>query len=154
LTDRRVLNSRECCDNCIDDALGSLKEIRKLLVDKQVELSDKSDSAIYILIDSIREALRQFQTFEQRLNGKHKVESQRYAERESYFAALELLRSHIYRTLLQIAKIGNFDMRGRGPQMQYDEIWDVDLYKPVEAGDTVRFFELPSSSNESNDRSH
>src|SRR5438552_3846524 len=43
LADRRVLNSSECCDNCIDEALGSLKEIRKVLVDRQVELSDKSD---------------------------------------------------------------------------------------------------------------
>jgi hypothetical protein len=148
LADRRVLNSSECCDNCIDEALGSLKEIRKVLVEKQVELSDKSDSALYILIDSIREAIRQFQTFEQRLNGKHKVEGRRYAERESYFAARELLRGHIYRTLLQIAKVGDFDIRRSEPQMRYDEVWDVSVYKTVEVGGTLHFLRLPSSSSE------
>jgi hypothetical protein len=29
LSDRRVLNSRECCDTCIDTALASLQEIRR-----------------------------------------------------------------------------------------------------------------------------
>lgn len=39
LADRRVLTSAECCDNCIDQALASLQEIRRIIVDKQVELS-------------------------------------------------------------------------------------------------------------------
>jgi hypothetical protein len=39
LLDRRVLSSKECCDNCIDNSLASIQEIRKVLVDKQVELS-------------------------------------------------------------------------------------------------------------------
>jgi hypothetical protein len=37
LADRRVLNSFECCDGCIESALKSLQEIRSILVDKQVE---------------------------------------------------------------------------------------------------------------------
>src|SRR5271166_307 len=37
LKDRRVLSAWECCDDCIDRALGSLQEIRQLLVAKQVE---------------------------------------------------------------------------------------------------------------------
>ena len=35
LKNKRVLNSRECCDNCIDKALESLQGIRGLLVDQR-----------------------------------------------------------------------------------------------------------------------
>src|SRR5688572_8758993 len=38
LRDRRVLQSRECCDGCIDDALRSLQEIRSELVRAQLQL--------------------------------------------------------------------------------------------------------------------
>src|SRR5882724_11623007 len=43
LADRRVLNSFECCDGCIESALKSLQEIRSILVNNQVELSDRTD---------------------------------------------------------------------------------------------------------------
>jgi hypothetical protein len=36
MADRRVLDSSECCDDCIDKALTSLAEIRAILVNKQV----------------------------------------------------------------------------------------------------------------------
>ena len=49
MSDRRVLNAFECCDNCIDQALSSLQEIRHILVDKQVELSGAPDSPLYFL---------------------------------------------------------------------------------------------------------
>ena len=67
LADRRVLNAFECCDSCIKNALQSLQEIRQIIVDKQVELSGKTDGVLYLLLDSIRDAIRQFLTFEQRL---------------------------------------------------------------------------------------
>jgi hypothetical protein len=90
LADRRVLNAFECCDGCIENALKSLLEIRAIVVNKQVELSSKTDGALYLLLDSIREAIRQFLTFEQRL-GQRQHES-----RELYFAGLEMLRAHIH----------------------------------------------------------
>src|SRR3546814_16799655 len=34
LRDRRVLCAWECCDSCIDQALASLQEIRRTIVDK------------------------------------------------------------------------------------------------------------------------
>lgn len=45
LRDRRVLSAWECCDDCIDQALASLQEIRRTLVGKQVELSELQDGA-------------------------------------------------------------------------------------------------------------
>lgn len=68
MADRRVLNASECCDSCIDQALTSLKDIRGLLVDKQVELSHAVDIPLYFLIELQLEAIRQFLTFEQWLN--------------------------------------------------------------------------------------
>jgi hypothetical protein len=67
LADRRVLNASECCDGCIDQALASLQEIRTLLVDQQVELADLTDGALYLLLDLMREGIRQFLTFEQQI---------------------------------------------------------------------------------------
>ena len=123
LADRRVLNAFECCDGCIDQALASLQEIRKIIVDKQVELADKSDGPLYILLDSIREAIRQFLTFEQRLTRRdHKSQA-------SYFAGLEMLRAHIHRTLLQIGKVGGKKIPGISPHMRYDEQWQIEAYK-------------------------
>ncbi|MGA8731193.1 MAG: hypothetical protein WB608_20720 [Terracidiphilus sp.] len=122
LADRRVLNSWECCDGCIDHALKSLQKIRQIIVDKQVELSSKTDGALYILLDSIREGIRQFLTFEQRLERM----SQR--DRQLYFNALEMLRAHIYRSLLQIAKIGAMEIPSNAAAMRYDENWFLDAY--------------------------
>ena len=49
MANRRVLNSWECCDNCIDQALESLQKIRQLLVDQQVKFSKATDGPLYEL---------------------------------------------------------------------------------------------------------
>jgi len=69
LRDRRVLSAWECCDNCIDNALASLQEIRQTLVNKQVELSDLQDGPLYLLLDAMAAGIRQFMTFEELLAG-------------------------------------------------------------------------------------
>ncbi|MFP5207435.1 MAG: hypothetical protein ACLGP3_03765 [Acidobacteriota bacterium] len=98
-------------------------------MDKQVELSDKNDSALYILMDSIRDAIRQFLTFEQRLSGKHKIEPHHFEHRDMYFAGLEILRAHIHRTLIQIAKIAGTEIPGISEGMRYDENWQLEDYE-------------------------
>lgn len=126
LADRRVLNASECCDNCIENALRSLQEIRKIIVDKEVELSDHADGVLYILLDSIRESIRQFLTFEQRLQNR-----QGQRDRELYFAGLEILRGHIHRTLLQISKIAKIAIPGIVDHMRYDENWQLNAYRQL-----------------------
>ncbi len=64
LKDRRVLSAWECCDDCINRALTSLQEIRQILVDKQVELSDVPDGPLYLLIDTMMLGIRQFLTYQ------------------------------------------------------------------------------------------
>jgi hypothetical protein len=123
LSDRRVLNAFECCDNCIELALKSLQEIRQIIVDKQVDLSSKTEGLLYILLDSIRDSIRQFLTFEQRLS------RETHESRQLYFDGLEMLRAHIYRSLLQIAKIADMEIPTIAPNMRYDPEWTLEAYQ-------------------------
>ena len=66
-----MLNAFECCDNCIDQALESLQKIRSMLVDKQVELANYTDSTLYLMIDAMSDAIRQFLTLERQPNKHH-----------------------------------------------------------------------------------
>jgi hypothetical protein len=139
LADRRVLNAFECCDNCIDQALSSLQEIRRILVDKQVELSNMPESPLYLLIELQVEAIRQFLTFEQRLNQKVPEAGIPHTDlgdfrrapqiREQYFAALEMLRAHLHRCLFQIAKIPGIQIPKISDHMRYDEAWQLEAYE-------------------------
>lgn len=130
LSDRRVLTASECCDGCIENALKSLQEIRQTLVEKQVELSHKTDGALFLLLDSIRDAIRQFLTFEQVLSKKHRQMTNRTREsQELYFAALEMLRAHIHRSLLQVSKIAEMKIPGIVDHMRYDGNWQLEAYK-------------------------
>jgi hypothetical protein len=139
LKDRRVLSAFECCDNCIDQALASLQEIRRLLVDKQVELSDMQDGPLYLVIDLMREGIRQFLTYEQLLT--RDVPLPAYARpgdfrrppavRQSYFDALELLRGHLSRCLGQVAAIAGMDAPQDGVVAEYRGPWVAAAYVPL-----------------------
>jgi hypothetical protein len=138
LADRRVLNSFECCDDCIEKAVASLQDIRSRLVEKQVEMAKMTDSAIYLLVEYMLEGIRQFLTFEQRLrrpsasshlvlppsaNMRHDPD-----QRDQYFAALEMLRAHLHRCLLQTAKIAGISIPKISDNMRYDEAWQLEAY--------------------------
>jgi hypothetical protein len=138
MADRRVLNSSECCDNCIDQALESLQKIRQLLVDQQVKLSKATDGPLYLMIEFMLESIRQFLTFEQRLRAPEHSQSRRpeasdfrrpRVERESYFAALEMLRGHLYRCLTQVAAIAKVQIPKIGEGMRYAAAWQMEAYK-------------------------
>jgi hypothetical protein len=60
LKDRRVLSAGECCDTCIDHVVASLQEIRKILVKKQLELSDVQEGPLYLLVDMMALGVRRF----------------------------------------------------------------------------------------------
>jgi hypothetical protein len=122
MADRRVLNAFECCDDCIDRALASLQEIRRFIVDKQVDLADHADGALYLLLEAMAEGIRQFSTFEQRL-------SRRPEDREKYFAALEMLRAHLHRVLLQVSVLGDVKIPKIADQMRYSEAWQLEAYR-------------------------
>ena len=138
MADRRVLNSFECCDDCIDNALASLQEIRVILVDKQVELSKATDGPLYVIVEFMLGAIKQFLTFEQRLKDEPEQElwlpssssfHRPYSKREMYFAALEMLRAHLYRCLVQVASIAQVKIPNIADNMRYDEAWQLEAYQ-------------------------
>lgn len=143
LKDRRVLTVWECCDGCIDQALASLQEIRRLLVDKQVELADMRDGPLYVLTDAMVVGIRQFLTFEQRLQGAG-VRADAPSEferpqdtRQAYFDGLEILRGHLSRCLGQIAKIAGMDAPNEGIIVHYQGAWQLEAYqdpRPMDGG--------------------
>ena len=133
LADRRVLNAFECCDGCIDQALASLQEIRGLLVDQQVELADLTDGPLYLLLDVMREGIRQFLTFEQQLwrpgSSERPPDPHRRREDQAlYFAGLEALRAHLHRSLIQVAAIADVEIPVIAVHMRYDPAWALEAY--------------------------
>jgi hypothetical protein len=135
LADRRVLNAFECCDDCIDKALASLQEIRSLLVDKQVELSKFTNGPLYLLIELMLEAIRQFFTYEERLRNRRNTVFELPARfrapdtKEEYFAALEMLRAHLHRCLLQVSAIAKTEIPKIADHMRYDQTWQLEAYE-------------------------
>lgn len=145
LRNRRVLDSKECCDNCIDEALDSLQTIRQLLVDKQVELSHATESTLYLITEYMLEAIRQFLTFKQRLD-RADTESEIHLPsdfhrpqqvREKYFTALETLRVHLNGCCQQIAAIGDISLPSFRSNLKGEEAWELEAYKqPKIMGDS------------------
>lgn len=137
LRDRRVLSAWECCDNCIDNALASLVGIRQTLVDKQVELSELQDGPLYLLLDAMAAAIRQFMTFEELLRRDTDAPRHpRFGEfrrpsdtRQAYFDALEVLRGHLSRCLGQIATIAGMPVPDEGLIANYQGPWQLEVYQ-------------------------
>lgn len=137
LRDRRVLSAWECCDNCIDNALASLREIRALLVDKQVDLADAQDGPLFLLIDTMTLGIRQFMTYEELLRRDEGVSPHpRFGDfrrptdtRQAYFEALEVLRGHLSRCLAQVATLAGMDAPAEGLIAKYQGPWPLDSYE-------------------------
>ncbi|GAB1536323.1 hypothetical protein ADMFC3_19540 [Geovibrio sp. ADMFC3] len=138
LSDKRVLSSTECCDNCIDNSLTSLQEIRKVLIDSQVKLSDYYDGGLYLLIELIAEGVRQFITYEEYLRTKMKedvIHRENYRSphiQEQYFSILEQLRTHIRSCLTQIANIADMETPKTESYLKADNKWLLSIYKKPE----------------------
>ena|SRR2546430_2561354 len=137
MADRRVLNAFEICDGCIDNALESLQKIRTELVSQQVRLSKAIGGPLYFSIEFMLESIRQFLTFEQRLHERSKPHRGRddrdfrrpRQNRDAYFAALEMLRAHLYRCLTQVAAIAKIEIPKIAEGMRYDTSWQIEAYK-------------------------
>lgn len=135
LADKRVLNASECCDNCIEQAIVSLQEIRSMLVEKQVELAGQVDGGLYLLLELMLEGIRQFFSFEERLRianthtyGEIHTRHDRN-DLQPYFSALEMLRGHLYRCLTQVATIAKMKIPKIPENMRYMDAWQIDSYE-------------------------
>jgi hypothetical protein len=138
LKDRRVLSAGECCDTCIDHALASLQEIRKFLVEKQLELSDVQDGPLYLLVDMMALGVRRFITFEESLDlpdeARRRI-GRDVEERTYYFDALEVLRGHLSRCLGQVAVVAGMQIPSEGLIASYRGPWQVEAYVPFALSD-------------------
>jgi hypothetical protein len=136
LPDKRVLSSKECCDDCIDRSLASLQEIRKTLVEAQVSLADFHEGGLFLLIEFMVEGIRQFITFEENLRIDSSLkDSAQFKDlyrprdiREEYFKILEQLRFHIHSCLTQIATIADMKTPKIASYLKSDETWLLSLY--------------------------
>jgi len=150
LRDRRVLSAWECCDNCIDDALASLREIRQLIVDKEVELADLQDGPLFLLLDTMAAGIRQFMTFEELLRRDESAAPHpRFGEfrrptdvRQAYFDGLEILRGHLSRCLDQIARIAGMPTPDDGIIAHYHGPWQLEAY--AEPASLPSMIKIPS----------
>jgi hypothetical protein len=132
-----VLDSRECCDNCIDKALESLQGIRGLLVDQQVKLSHATEGSLYLISEYMLESIRQFLTFKQRLDQLDEGagidapnDFRRQPDiREKYFAALEMLRGHLNPCRLQVAAIADIKLPDFSSDQGYKDAWQLEAYE-------------------------
>lgn len=139
LKDRRVLNSFECCDDCIDQALGSLQEIRTKLLAIQIELSSVDESALAAVLEFMLAPIRQFLTFVQKIEANGRKERNAHGRhqlnRELYFDALESLRGHLSRCLSQIAVVAGEPVPMNGILADYRGPWPADAYEtPTQDG--------------------
>ena len=137
LRDRRVLSAWECCDDCIERALASLKEIRQFIVDKEVDLAELQDGPLFLLLDAMAAGIRQFMTFEELLRRDENAPShRRFGEfhrppdaRQAYFDGLEVLRGHLSRCLGQIAAIAGMPAPAGGIIENYQGPWQLEAYQ-------------------------
>jgi hypothetical protein len=118
--------------------LGSLLEIRKLLVDKQVELADCHDGPLYLLIEAMLAGIRQFLTFEETLKLEADVRSRPRARepqdaRQDYFDGLELLRNHLSHCLGEVATLASMKVPRESLISHYQDAWPSDAYLPPPA---------------------
>jgi hypothetical protein len=136
LPDKRVLSSKECCDNCIDNSLASLQEIRSILVDAQVKLTDFHDGGLYILVELMAEGVRQFITFEERIRVapmlKDIAESNDLYRpidtQHEYFEVLKQLRFHLHSCLTQVSTIADMETPKIDSYLKANDEWLLSLY--------------------------
>lgn len=136
LPDKRVLSSKECCDNCIDNSLASLQDIRSILVEGQVKLTEFHDGGLYLLVELMAEGVRQFITFEERLRVDPSLKDEAqftdfYRPRDiqsQYFKVLEQLRFHIHSCLTQVATIADMETPKIDSYLKENEEWMLSLY--------------------------
>ena len=135
LSDKRILNARECCESCVEKAIDSLYNIRSMLVNKQVELSSHTDGILYLIIEIMLEAIRQFQTFEEDLKKSYpefRGEKSSILYRlsfQQYLTVMEKLRGHLYQCLKQVASVADVQIPKIPQSMRYVDAWRAEDYK-------------------------
>ncbi len=120
LRDRRVFTAFDCCDGCVRNTLASLIEVRKILVDTQVELHNLHDADLFWVVDYLRLTIRDFLSWEERLRaaainpGNSRATSEElYVDpvyQAVYIAALDVVRAHARAALAAMAELADMTL--------------------------------------------
>lgn len=138
MADKRVLNGRECCDNCIDHSISSILEIRSMIVDKKVDLFKAKNGPLYIVLDLMHEPIKQFLTYQENLEKSAQNQifvstisdfKRSQENREKYQTALEMLRNHLCCCLIEVSRIAKVVPPNVVNDGQHQRIWALDSYK-------------------------
>ena len=138
LADRRFISYGEHrCHGHTEEVIASLKEVRSMLVDKQVALAKCANGPLYLIIDFMLEGIRQLLTFEERLRKSEArfliippARTLHEDKTEMLIAALLLLRDHLQRCLNQISKIADLNQADAVQKSKYIEEWQLEAYEP------------------------
>ncbi|MDD2466882.1 MAG: hypothetical protein PHI97_23045 [Desulfobulbus sp.] len=85
--DKRFLTSWQCCANCTENAIKSVLEYRKFLVDQKVKLSKIKNSQFNSIINYVLDQVKKFLSVSERHDI---IKDQKYLSQQ-----LEILRNNI-----------------------------------------------------------
>jgi len=89
--DKRFLTSWQCCSNCTENAIESVLEYRKFLIDQKVKLSKIKNSQFIDVVNFLLDEVKIFLS----ISEKHDIHSEhKYLSRQ-----LEILRNNILKAL-------------------------------------------------------
>ena len=130
LVDRRILNAKECCANCIYNAVNSLKEIKSDLINIKKQLKNNINSPLFYFVDYIIISINSFFDFIERNNlVDNKVDDKDHDIKKVYFDALEIIRNHIAQCMNEIAKIAKIQIDNKHYAFMNGEIgWRENYY--------------------------
>lgn len=117
LRDRRVFNAFDCCDNCVRNTLASLQEVRKILVESQVEVANFHDGDLFWIADYLRLIIREFLSWEERLRAAlgpaQASKEELYIDpvyRAAYIKSLDTVRAHARAALEALADVSQMKL--------------------------------------------
>lgn len=89
--DKRFLTSWQCCSSCTKNAIESVLEYRKFLVDQKVKLSKIKKAQLIKIVDYLLEEIKKFLSISEKCDVN---KDQKYLSEQ-----LEILRNNILSTL-------------------------------------------------------
>jgi len=115
---KRVLDAAQCCRSCTLDALDSLQDVRSTLTDQMVALARAGyqDGGLYAILELMQAGIVQFLKFTEDHSfypmdvlGPLDRGISEAAIHEVYIPALDDLRQHLLRCLVEVSKIARMD---------------------------------------------
>ncbi len=127
LKDKMFFNPRkEEGDHNIQSEIGSLRNIRKFLNKRQMDLSDHTKGGLFLIIELMLSPIRQFLTFHE-----HNSSLKEYST--IYHEGYALLRDHLCSCISRIHQIAGIEIPEVYTYFNYDSQWNLDAYEEPES---------------------